>query len=296
MGHKFYKNPANGYEERIADTWLLCLLFGPLYFAAKGIWTHALVSLVLALVTFGISWLIYPFLARGIIEKNYLRKGWIPVEQPTAQKGSKRVFLYLFLILILLGTFIIGMAGHMGSQPPRPVVTDAATSAPTTVQAPAKKQTIETWEYTTQKDTMTQKEVWGAMVKSSNTISLDFPYSGPQNAMVTLRQHPERGNSVIFQIERGQLLCDSYDGCSVLVRFDNQPAEKFRALTAEDHSTTVLFIQNYERFVRKLAKAHKLFIQVVLYQNGKQTFEFNVFGLKLNKTAQAAPKDYGEQE
>jgi hypothetical protein len=33
----------------------------------------------LAFLTFGISWLIYPFFARRIVETNYLRKGWVPV-------------------------------------------------------------------------------------------------------------------------------------------------------------------------------------------------------------------------
>lgn len=37
---------------------------------------HAGVSGVLALVTAGIAWLIYPSFARGIMRTHYLRKGW----------------------------------------------------------------------------------------------------------------------------------------------------------------------------------------------------------------------------
>ena len=73
-----YKNPANGYVEQISPmSWLWCLIFGALYFAYKGIWTHVVVSLVLAPMTLGLSWLVYPFFARSIIENSYLRKGWI---------------------------------------------------------------------------------------------------------------------------------------------------------------------------------------------------------------------------
>jgi hypothetical protein len=54
-------------------------LFGFVYFAVKGVWTHAIASLTLAIVTAGVSWFFYPFFARGAVEKNYLRKGWIPV-------------------------------------------------------------------------------------------------------------------------------------------------------------------------------------------------------------------------
>jgi hypothetical protein len=31
---------------------------------------------VIALFTLGLSWLVYPFFARGIVEKHYLRMGW----------------------------------------------------------------------------------------------------------------------------------------------------------------------------------------------------------------------------
>ena len=77
MGTKF-KNPSNDYvEEAPSLAWLWALLFGPLYFAIKGVWPHALGSLVLAIVTFGISHFIYFFFANSIIRKSYLKKGWI---------------------------------------------------------------------------------------------------------------------------------------------------------------------------------------------------------------------------
>jgi len=72
-----FKNPQNGYVEEVnTPPFLCCLLFGTLYFASKGIWTHAVVSFLLAIFTFGISWLIYPFFAKGIVRQSYLRKGW----------------------------------------------------------------------------------------------------------------------------------------------------------------------------------------------------------------------------
>jgi len=33
----------------------------------------------MAILTIGVSWLIYPFFASSIIRKNYLRKGWTQV-------------------------------------------------------------------------------------------------------------------------------------------------------------------------------------------------------------------------
>jgi hypothetical protein len=48
---------------------LWCLLFGPFYFAAKGAWIHAVIALLAALVTMGLSWLVYPFFAKGIVNR-----------------------------------------------------------------------------------------------------------------------------------------------------------------------------------------------------------------------------------
>lgn len=75
-----FKNPMNGYVERVPrDVWVYVLLFGGLYFLAKGVWTHAAASFAAAFLTFGISWLVYPFFAKKIMRSHYLRNGWIPV-------------------------------------------------------------------------------------------------------------------------------------------------------------------------------------------------------------------------
>lgn len=71
-----FRNPLNGYEEKARCPWLWCLMFGSLYFAVRGIWSHAVISLVFAVTTGGVSWIIYPFFASGIVRKNYLRRGW----------------------------------------------------------------------------------------------------------------------------------------------------------------------------------------------------------------------------
>ncbi|MGZ8172842.1 MULTISPECIES: hypothetical protein [Methylobacter] len=74
-----FKNPTNGYTETVNAAFLWTLLFGTLYFAVRGVWTHVFASAVLAVLTIGVSWLIYPFFASSIIRKNYLRKGWTQV-------------------------------------------------------------------------------------------------------------------------------------------------------------------------------------------------------------------------
>ena len=76
MGTKF-QNPANDYIEEVSGlAWLWTLLLGTIYFGVKGVWAHVFISLVLAILTGGLSWLIYPFFARKVIEGSYRKKGW----------------------------------------------------------------------------------------------------------------------------------------------------------------------------------------------------------------------------
>ena len=75
-----FKNTQNDYIEEVSGlTWLWALLFGGIYFAVKGIWTHAIVGIVLAVPTFGLSWVIYAFFAKNIVRASYLKKGWVEV-------------------------------------------------------------------------------------------------------------------------------------------------------------------------------------------------------------------------
>lgn len=116
-----------------------------------------------------------------------------------------------------------------------------------------------------------------AAVNSLNEFQFDFPYRGAQRATLTLRKHPQFGNDVILEIERGQFLC--HRDCSVLVRLDEGKAQAFSVSKPEDHSTTALFIMNYNRFVASLRKAKHLYIEATFFQQGTRVTEFDVSGL-----------------
>ena len=55
---------------------LWTLIFGCFYFLEKGNYKHAIISLLAAGCTAGISWFIYPFFAKGIMTNYYLKKGY----------------------------------------------------------------------------------------------------------------------------------------------------------------------------------------------------------------------------
>ena len=77
-----FKNKLNNYVETVSGpfSWLWVLLIGPIYWALKGIWRHAVVHLVLALISFGVIHLIYPFFTYTIIKKHYLKLGWTEIK------------------------------------------------------------------------------------------------------------------------------------------------------------------------------------------------------------------------
>lgn len=134
------------------------------------------------------------------------------------------------------------------------------------------------WNYSQNDDDMGKGTSYFAQLTSSNTVDFDFPYSGEQHASLMLRSHPRYGKNVIFRIEKGQVLCHSYDSCTVLVRFDDDEAIKFSASSAADNSSETIFLNNYSKFVEKVKKAKLVRISVNIYQQGAPVFDFDVSG------------------
>ena len=158
-------------------------------------------------------------------------------------------------------------------------------SAPTSTSSPSSAQTVSTpapklpgsqWLYHQRDDSMGKGVIYQAQVSSSNTVNFDFPYSGTQHATLTLRTHPRNGKDIIFSIEKGQILCRSYEDCTVLVRFDDEPPTNYSAVGAADNSTETIFIRNYDRFIGKVSKARRVRIAANIYQQGAPVFEFDV--------------------
>ncbi len=77
----YYRNPVNGYEEcgvtNLSPVW--AFLFGSFYWIFRGVWHHALLSFLLALMTMLISHFIYPFFTHKIMRSHYARQGWIEI-------------------------------------------------------------------------------------------------------------------------------------------------------------------------------------------------------------------------
>lgn len=188
--------------------------------------------------------------------------------------------------VIFLGGIIISVFSSIFFSGTGSVTSPPSTSSPSTPIAntnPAPVVPGSQWSYSQVADAMSKGTTYHATVSSTNTVEFDFPYAGTQHATLNLRDDPHYGKDVIFRIERGQILCNSYEDCTVLVRFDDEKATNYSAVGAADNSTETIFIRNYGRFVEKILKAKRVRISTNIYQQGAPVFEFDVSGFDLNK-------------
>lgn len=205
------------------------------------------------------------------------------------RSGCAKVVLAVIIAFVALA--VIGQCSREISTPGSATSTAASTNTsakPSTSPAPEPKpapapEIGAQWYYSQDKDPMGNGTTYFAIVRSTNTVSFDFPYSGPQRGMLTLRTHPRYGKDLILSIEKGQFLCPSYDGCTVLVRFDDGKASRYSAAGAADKSTETLFIRNYSRFAGQMLKAKRVRVSAEVYQEGSPVFEFDVSGFDVAK-------------
>lgn len=211
-------------------------------------------------------------------------KALVPIDSPKGQELAKgqtipksyywtrRRILIGFIMSLIVVCYLVGKKPQYVEQ--GPAVAEYSTSLDDSYTT--------NWSYDSSVDSMTGKRSYFAEIRSVNTLNLGFPYSGRQRATLNLRTHPQYGKNVFITIERGQFLCP-FNGCSVLVRFDDNKALTFAASEPADNSTTMLFIRNYSLFVGNLMKSSTVKIQVQLYQEGSPVLEFQTQGFDADR-------------
>lgn len=181
------------------------------------------------------------------------------------------------VLLCAVAVFIIGCEGpSVPQQQPSPPKAEQKVAEPQKPPEPAKP---DNWEYHEEQDPMGQGVIKSALVLSTNMVSFDFPYAGEQHGSLLVRSHPRYGNDIMLGVLKGQFLT-GIDGCKILVRFDDNKPAAFWANGPSDHSTTVVFISGYSKFIKSLIQAKKVMIEAPFFQQGNRVFEFNVEGLK----------------
>ncbi|WP_145729871.1 hypothetical protein [Nitrospirillum pindoramense] len=132
------------------------------------------------------------------------------------------------------------------------------------------------WSYSSEGDGMTSKEVKLARTVSANVEDLHWPYGPNVGAVLTLRKHPRFGKSAYITLDRGQILCLSYEDCYIEVRFDDRPAMSFSARRPSDGTTEIVFIGEYPKFLKELSRSKSVLIELPMYQDGNRSWRFEV--------------------
>lgn len=165
------------------------------------------------------------------------------------------------------------------TEPPSPVVVEEAPSLPSPpvlLAPPAAPR--EKWRWIESKDPMTDARSITSFLDSENALNFDFPYNGAQHPALYLRN---KGGSkdVFIALEKGQVLCRSYDPCQVSVRFDDLPRMTFQGVGAADNSTETVFLNSgASRFITALGSAKKVLISFPVYQEGSPVLTYDVTG------------------
>jgi hypothetical protein len=75
-------NPTNGAVEEIWEgfSWP-CLFLGFIWYIYKGMWGWGVISFILAIFTWGLSWFIFPFFANEQHAKSLLKQGYLNEKQ-----------------------------------------------------------------------------------------------------------------------------------------------------------------------------------------------------------------------
>lgn len=131
------------------------------------------------------------------------------------------------------------------------------------------------WDQRSSTDKMTGKSNFYASLQSTNSLSLGFPYGGQNFGTLMVRKRATDGTTVMFTVGKGQILCSSYNGCPINVRFDDGPMVKFSGTEPADNSSDTVFINNEKRFIAMASKAKRILVQVNMFQNGAPILEFN---------------------
>lgn len=131
------------------------------------------------------------------------------------------------------------------------------------------------WRYPDDVDKMTGKKTSYAVLTSDNTLSLGSPYAGLNHGQITVRRHPQYGTDVMIGVDKGQILCRSYDGCTIKIRFGDGTAQSFSAMPPADHSSNLVFVSNKTRFIDAARKNTKILVQLPMFREGEQVLEFS---------------------
>jgi hypothetical protein len=138
------------------------------------------------------------------------------------------------------------------------------------------------WAYSEEKDKMEGTTIYFASCISTNKIDFAFPYDGGSYFTLWIRKSAI-GNEIILQVSKGQFIGSFMSSGSIKAKFDDTKPVSFAYNSTNDGSMNQIFIENSNRFLKRLKKSKKIMIEALFFNEGTKVIEFNVEGLVWNR-------------
>ena len=215
-----------------------------------------------------------------------------------AEGNNAIVFILVISAVVVFVALIPALFSKSSTKTNQPTPPENAlvADAEATAAAPEPPAPVTAWRYSASTDPMTDKTTYSACVESSDNVQLGWPY-GPVSAELCLRNSPRFGKDVyVHLLGDGQMLCRSYEECTVRIRFDKASPQSFSALGPSDGSTNMVFLQNISRAVEGLKNASRTIVQAEFYQAGVQEMTFDTSGLDLVQAGFASARSQKRTE
>ena len=186
-----------------------------------------------------------------------------------------RNLLFLFATILTMFGFI-NCTGKSSSQSKNDILDTVAVSSEKLVE---EESDTDPWSYSEDTDKMTDTKTYFAANTSPDHLSFDFPYNEGANVETLILRKRRNSTDVIIQITQGQFQSGIYGG-AVLTRFDDDKPQKYSYSTSSDGTSTVIFINQVEKFINRLKTSKKLLIEAEFYQEGNVQVSYDTEGLK----------------
>ena len=195
---------------------------------------------------------------------------------------DSNTILYIAAAVVLLVVIFIAIGLSGGKQSSQPYMeveeeVDVDSVGAVAVDEVERQNNRVTWNFTIDKDEMTDsKNIW-ASITSDNYISQDFPYEGNTRAIITVRYMKKYGYDVLIQISQGQINGRHYYGTDyITARFDENKPKKYYFNESADGDSKIVFLRNSSDFIKNSKKAKDIKIDLPLYKSGRPIFTFHV--------------------
>jgi hypothetical protein len=132
------------------------------------------------------------------------------------------------------------------------------------------------WTSGTNTDKMDGKITKYTYTDSKNLIDFEFPYNGGSQGTIVVFN----SGGVKFMVNKGQLICNNWEGCQVRIKIDNRPPKQYTFCADVNYNSERIWMCNGSntQFIKELAGASKVMVEPEFFQAGNKVYEFDVEG------------------